>query len=197
MSRPGYRAPTPDERDCAAANRDEIACLRDRTSGVRDDDAELRDQRALNDEQSAGRAFKLIRTLLDAADGCDDQLGRRDAEAARRTAGDRLAAVRSQAEWEADAAAIDHEVAKSARTSAIRERAVIRAAVTYLEEVFEDSARDRLASATNRKAAAADRQNAADDRFAAAADRDQAAVERAQTARHLRRLRILAGLGQD
>lgn len=182
MSRPGYGAAGPDQRDWAACGRDEIAWRRDRASAARDNHAELRDRRALGREDRAERAFGLIRGLLDAADRWDTQVSRRDEQAAGGTAGDRQADARSQAGWEAEAAAIDQEMATSARTSAIRERAVIRAAVACLEEVLEYSTRDRLASASNREAAAADRQAAADDRFAAAADRDQAAVERAAAA---------------
>lgn len=177
MSRRGYGAAGPDQRDRAASGRDEIAWRRDRSGAARDNHAELRDRRALGREERAERAFRLIRGLLDAADRWDAQASRRDEQAAGGTAGDH------QAGWEADAAAIDQEVAMWARTSAIRERGVIRAAVAYLEEVLEYSARDRLASASNRKAAAADRRAAADDRFAAWADRDQAAVERALAAR--------------
>lgn len=181
MSRRGGAA-GPDQRDRAASGRDETACRRDRSGAARDNHAELRDRHALGREERAERAFRLIRGLLDAADRWDAQASRRDEQAAGGTVGDRQAGAGSQAGWEADAAAIDQEVAMSARTSAIRERAVIRAAVAYLEEVLEYSARDRLASADNRKAAAADRQAAADDRFAAWADRDQAAVERALAA---------------
>lgn len=160
-------APSVDERDRNARDRDAAAESRDVEAVERDRLAKARDRGAADRDALVRADIRAIQRLLWDAEA-------RDAASDDRFSGDDAGGT---ARDRSEQAAVDLAVASADR------RLTALEARDYLDRIdglIAAATEDRFRTSRDREAAADDRRSSEDDRYASSADRDQAAIERAQ-----------------